>query len=67
MTLPGIGTQWPEHSAREPSAQEFDEWAKSLGTSPDRLKEAVQVVGITPRKIRAYLRTHPPHSNSSTT
>ncbi|WP_407926594.1 DUF3606 domain-containing protein [Caenimonas soli] len=46
--------QQPERSARE-----FDEWAKTLRTSPDQLREAVCVVGITPRKIRAYLRTHP--------
>ena len=55
MTLRVISTrQQPERSARE-----FDEWAKTLRTSPDRLREAVHVVGITPRKIRAYLRTHP--------
>ncbi|WP_407926605.1 DUF3606 domain-containing protein [Caenimonas soli] len=54
MTLQAIGTQQPDRSARE-----FDEWAKTLGTSSDQLLEAVRVVGITPRKIRAYLRTHP--------
>jgi hypothetical protein len=48
------------------SAQEFDEWAKTLRTSPDRLREAVSVVGITPRKIRAYLRTHPTRRTPAT-
>ena len=57
MTLPGTSTQLPEGSARE-----FDEWAKTLRTSPDRLREAVHVVGIAPRKIRTYLRTHPPQA-----
>ena len=37
--------------------REFDGWAKSMGTSPERLKQAVQAVGITPRKVRAYLRS----------
>ncbi len=37
--------------------RELDGWAKSFGTSPQRLKQAVQAVGITPRKVRAYLRT----------
>lgn len=55
MTLLVINT--PQQTER--SAQEFEEWAKTLRTSPDRLREAVHVVGITPRKIRAYLRAHP--------
>jgi Mlc titration factor MtfA (ptsG expression regulator) len=55
MTLQVGGTR------RQPdlSAREFEEWAKTLRTSPDRLREAVNVVGITPHKIRVYLRTHP--------
>ena len=36
--------------------RELHGWAKMLGTSPERLKQAVQAVGITPRKVRAYLR-----------
>lgn len=36
--------------------RELHGWAKTMGTSPERLKRAVQAVGITPRKVRAYLR-----------
>jgi prolyl-tRNA editing enzyme YbaK/EbsC (Cys-tRNA(Pro) deacylase) len=36
--------------------REMQEWAKTLGISPARLKQAVSVVGITPRRIRDYLR-----------
>ena len=36
--------------------RELHGWAKSMGTSPERLQQAVRAVGITPRKIRAYLR-----------
>ena len=36
--------------------RELHGWAKAMGTSPERLKQAVQAVGITPRKVRAYLR-----------
>ena len=36
--------------------RELHGWAKSMGTSPERLQQAVQAVGITPRKVRAYLR-----------
>lgn len=36
--------------------REMQEWAKSLGIAPSRLKQAVSAVGITPRKIREYLR-----------
>ena len=36
--------------------RELNGWAKTMGTSPERLKQAVQAVGITPRKVRAYLR-----------
>jgi len=34
-------------------------WAKNFGTTPERLKRAIEAVGITPRKIRAYLRQLP--------
>jgi hypothetical protein len=48
------------HSARPHAAasheREIQEWAKSLGIAPGRLKQAVAAVGITPRKIREYLR-----------
>jgi hypothetical protein len=36
--------------------REIQEWAKSLGIAPARLKQAVAAVGITPRKVREYLR-----------
>jgi hypothetical protein len=35
---------------------EMQEWAKTLRISPARLKQAVSAVGITPRRIREYLR-----------
>lgn len=38
--------------------REIDEWAKSLGIPPGRLKQAVSAVGITPRRIREYLRNN---------
>ena len=37
---------------------EMQEWAKTLRIPPARLKQAVSAVGITPRKIREYLRLH---------
>ena len=36
--------------------REMLEWAKAMRVSPERLKQAVSAVGITPRKIREYLR-----------
>jgi hypothetical protein len=39
--------------------REMIEWAKSLRIAPARLKQAVSAVGITPRKIREYLRRNP--------
>jgi hypothetical protein len=36
--------------------REIKEWAKSLGIAPARLKQAIAAVGITPKKIREYLR-----------
>lgn len=36
--------------------RELHGWAKSMGTSPERLQRAVKAVGITPKKVRAYLR-----------
>jgi hypothetical protein len=36
--------------------REMQEWAKTLGIAPARLKQAVSAVGITPKKIRDYLR-----------
>ena len=34
---------------------ELRDWAKSLNTTPERLKEAVQAVGDRAEKVRAYL------------
>jgi hypothetical protein len=36
--------------------REMQEWAKTLGIAPARLEQAVSAVGITPKKIREYLR-----------
>ena len=35
---------------------ELRDWAKSLNTTPDRIKEAVQAVGDRADKVREYLR-----------
>jgi hypothetical protein len=32
------------------------DWAKSINTTPDRVKEAVQAVGDRAEKVREYLR-----------
>jgi hypothetical protein len=34
---------------------ELRDWAKSLNTTPDRIKEAVQAVGDRAEKVREYL------------
>lgn len=34
---------------------ELRDWAKSLNTTPERLKEAVQAVGDRADKVREYL------------
>jgi hypothetical protein len=41
---------------RKNHERELHGWAQSMGTSPERLQRAVNAVGITPRKVRAYLR-----------
>jgi hypothetical protein len=38
--------------------REIEEWAKTLGIAPARLKQAIAAVGITPKKIREYLRNN---------
>jgi len=49
---------------KKPNAQaanqqrELEQWAKTLRIEPAQLKRAVQAVGITPRKIREYLRNN---------
>ncbi len=35
---------------------EVRDWAKSLGTTPERLKEAVQAVGDRAEKVREFLK-----------
>lgn len=37
---------------------ELRDWAKSLGTTPERVKEAVQAVGDRADKVREYLVGH---------
>lgn len=37
---------------------ELRDWAKSMNTTPERIKEAVQAVGDRAEKVRAYLREH---------
>jgi hypothetical protein len=51
-------TDTPRTSERAGASQEREmlEWAKTLRISPAQLKQAVSAVGITPRKIREYLR-----------
>lgn len=48
----------PRTSEQAVASQEREmlEWASALRITPARLKEAVSAVGITPRKIREYLR-----------
>ena len=38
---------------------ELRDWAKSLNTTPERLKEAVQAVGDRADKVREYLGERP--------
>jgi hypothetical protein len=35
---------------------ELRDWAKTLNTTPERVKEAVQAVGDRAEKVREYLR-----------
>ena len=39
---------------------ELRDWAKSLGTTPERIKEAVQAVGDRAEKVREYLKNDKP-------
>lgn len=38
---------------------ELRDWAKSLNTTPERIKEAVAAVGDRAEKVREYLRDKP--------
>jgi hypothetical protein len=40
---------------------ELRDWAKSLNTTPERLKEAVQAVGDRAEKVREYLGQDKPN------
>lgn len=40
---------------------ELRDWARSLNTTPERLKEAVQAVGDRAEKVREYLKSDRPH------
>jgi Protein of unknown function (DUF3606) len=39
---------------------ELRDWAKSMNTTPDRIKEAVQAVGDRAEKVREYLASDKP-------
>ena len=41
-------------------AYERRDWARSLGTTEDELREAVQAVGNSADKVRKYLRSRRP-------
>jgi Protein of unknown function (DUF3606) len=43
----------PIESRRE---REMRAWAQAMGTTVERLQQAVRAVGISPRKVRSYLR-----------
>ena len=39
---------------------ELRDWARSLNTTPERIKEAVQAVGDRAEKVREYLESDKP-------
>jgi len=39
---------------------ELRDWARSLNTTPERIKEAVQAVGDRAEKVREYLKSDKP-------
>lgn len=39
---------------------ELRDWSKSLGVTPEKLKEAVQAVGDRAEKVREYLSSDKP-------
>jgi len=55
-TKAGRNTRETRPLAAADREREMQEWAKRLGIAPARLKQAVSAVGITPRRIREYLR-----------
>jgi len=36
--------------------REMRAWAQAMGTTVEQLQQAVRAVGISPRKVRSYLR-----------
>jgi Protein of unknown function (DUF3606) len=53
---PGRSAGVEQDRIRNNHERELHGWAKTMGTSPERLQRAVNAVGITPKKVRAYLR-----------
>ncbi len=49
----------PSRVRAQEKVRDFEEWARYLRVQPERLREAVRAVGITPRKIRQYFREAP--------
>ena len=41
---------------------ELRDWSRSLGVTPEKLKEAVQAVGDRADKVREYLNSEKPRS-----
>ena len=39
---------------------ELRDWARSLNTTPERIKEAVEAVGDRAEKVREYLKSDKP-------
>ena len=37
--------------------REMRSWAATMGTTAEQLQKAVEAVGISPRKVRSYLRS----------
>jgi len=60
MNTPSASDHHPEQAAARQEAA-LREWAATFGTTPERLKKAVETVGISPRRVRQYLiRTSAP-------
>jgi hypothetical protein len=53
LTSPVKVTDPAMESRRE---REMRDWAQALGTTVELLQKAVDAVGISPRKVRSYLR-----------
>ena len=60
MVCEDVKAARPQSNAQAAANQEreIEEWAKALGVAPARLKQAILAVGITPKKIREYLRNN---------